>query len=924
MILFPALSFGEGDKRISEVKVLYKGRFETADNIRKVIDIHAGDELDQAKIDASKCLLGKSGLFSSIDIEPKAAPDGGVILIYRLAPKRFIRSIKIKDNFPVFESEIRRKITAKKGDEYEPIDIKEFCPVKEDPDEEPDEDEKKELSELEKQARRIEEYFEKEGFFGTLVEIEADSVDKFGDVNVIFRVHRGVKLKVDGPEFEGLTALSERKARRKVKGWGGRYREAKIKKGIERLEKKLHKEGYIEARVKIEKLEKKPEDRKVLIKVSVREGPRAKIRIRKARHFTNRTLKKHMPLYEDKYIDEFELETTDRELEKFYRSKGFKYAKVTHQALNEKDRKGEYLKIKFFVEEGKRVLVKDVKFEGNKAFKTKKLKKQMLTKKRRRLLLRGTYSEEVLQEDLEAIIAFYKKEGFRAATTEKPLIDFGRKGNKARITININEGPRTMVTDVRFEGETGELKVERKHLYRRLELKRGKPFNEELLLADKDAVLFAYADRGHPYAKASQNYTISPDRTGAVITYTITEGKFVKAGELLIRGNFLTTRKVLEREVRLKPGEDFKLSRIASSRRDLHRLGVMDSVRLETIGLENKEDTVHLLMGLEEKTPKALDIGMGFDSENGPQGNVEASHVNLFGWAKEGRVKLTGGRDLSRLDLRYIDPKIFGSKFRLEIRLYAAAEKREAFDQTLYGGRASVKWKVNKRVALTLATALDSNILYNVDPTREEEIDVDDNILYRIGPILNYDDRNDFINPTKGSLSVLKTEYIRDLLSNDHFIKGFLSESIYYTPGWRVTLAWGFKFGHIEPLDDSSVPIQEVFFVGGNNTVRGYSEDGLGPRSLQGDPLGGLEMGVFNFEIRFPIYKFIYGVLFYDAGVLADDVTDTEDINWGQGVGPGIRILTPLGPVRFDYGYKLEPSPFEDRDALHFSFAYPF
>jgi outer membrane protein insertion porin family len=335
-------------------------------------------------------------------------------------------------------------------------------------------------------------------------------------------------------------------------------------------------------------------------------------------------------------------------------------------------------------------------------------------------------------------------------------------------------------------------------------------------------------------------------------------------------------------------------------------------------------DIVSLLLQVRERPVRTVDFGVGYDSDTGPNAWLELRDLNLLGYGKAGRLKMMGGGEINRIEASLTDPRFFGSRVRADATTSWNYEEHKAYNLTKLSGEILFTRDITDNLTGSLKTRTEWNKLSDVIEEEIDEVSKEENTLWGTGPIIIYDTRDDFIDPTKGWLARLSIEYVMEFRRGGEFIKSEGTLSQFTTITRKVVLATSLNLGHIEPLGSSSVPLQEVFFVGGNRSVRGYTEDGLGPHNAQGDPIGGLNKIVTNVELRFPIYSFIRGVVFCDSGQLLSR-GEAFDLSQQQvTVGAGLRFMTPVGPIRIDYGYKLEPVWWEKRYRWHFSFGYPF
>jgi len=884
------------------IEVVVRGEApQHAEQIKRIVPLRKGEPLTLIDIARTISLLKKTGLYRNIRVDEEQLPDGVRVLI-DLEPQRFVRRVRFKGVFPMFESELRNAVTIREGNVYK-------------------------QEEIDKNVKRLEVFLQEEGFFESEVGADVELDRKTGDVIITFRLSKGFTYSLKKVVTEGNNFLSNSRIkliiRRKMPF---RYRKEKLDEGLQAVVEAYHRKGFYEAGVKLESIELDPGLSVVTVHLLIHEGPRVMVKIRGNRNILDERIKRELTFATEQSVDEYEMNACARKIEALYKSRGYLFATVGRQVNELTDRKGNsYTEIVFIVNEGPKVKVKEVKFRGSNIFESKKLRKQMIVSRRRAFGRAPLLAEEVLEDDLTAIETFYRNWGFEEVRVGTPEINLlNRKGTKAEIVVPIHEGPQTVVRDVVFKGVEF---FEAERILAELTLVSGTPYDPTRLSTDKRKLVLLYADWGFPYAKISQKVRRSDEEgllRNVVINYEVREGIRVEVGEVVIRGNYRTKGRVLSREIEIRPGEPFSYSALLTSRRNLRTLAFLYSARLETLGLEERMEVLHLLLAVRERPVRTVDLGVGYDSDLGPNAQVELADLNLFGYGKVGKLKLMGGGDITRVEVLYTDLRFMGSRILADSGLMWSYERRESFDLTQVEGRFSLTKKLTTYLTGTLAARTSWNLLGNVDADEVEDITDEENVLMGLGPSIVHDTRDDFIDPSDGWFNRVKVEYVQEFTWGDEFVKIEGQASHFATLMGSVVLATSLNVGHIEPLGDSDVPLQEVYFVGGNRSVRGYSEDGLGPHNAEGEPLGGLDKIVTNFELRFPVWRFVRGVVFCDSGQLAADFSQLKFIEQMFTVGAGVRLLTPVGPVRLDWGYKLEPVSWERRYRWHFSFGYPF
>lgn len=889
----------EQSPRIIEEIIIAGEGIQNAEQLIRILPFKEGDIFSLAEIAKGMNVLKKTGLFENILWETEERGNA-VVVIISLTPVKFIKLIKFKGAFPLFESDLRKTIQIREGAPFDYEKIK-------------------------KDEQRLEILLENEGYFNSQVTAKAEPDKKTGDLILVFEISKGFTYNLFDVRPHGNTVFSDFWIRSVFRRHMLlRYRRESLESAVVDLLDMYRSRGYFEARIKVRKIELDKVFRTVVVYLDIEEGEKAVVKMKGDKHISGRKLRKQMTLLEEQSIDEFDVGTSARKMEELYRSRGYRNVKVTYTIEVKETKEGRTHFITFFIEPGEKVVVRKVVFKGRVEFTSSKLEKQILTGRKKHFWQEPVLVDSVLADDVVALETFYKKWGFEDVQVATPELVFNKRGTKVKVYFPIQEGKQTTVGTVSFEGiEFFEPQDAMSALY----LLPGVVFDSSQLAQDKQRLLLLYANHGFPYAEVAQRveHENTPHGRLVHITYSIRENERVHVGEFIIRGNYKTHARVLTREIELVQGGPFSYEELINSRRNLRSLGFLSAVRLDTIGLEEGLDTAHLLLLVQEARARSFDIGVGYDSEYGPLASFGAKNLNLLGLGKTGKLTLMGGGLLNQAEITYSDPRFLGFRVMADISGALSYYDREAFDLMQASARFALFRRLSQKFSLTFALRTEWNDLSNViDQEAVADIDVTENILSAIGPELVYDTRNDFINPSEGSLIISRVEFGEDFLNASNWIKSFFHATHYYCGEGAAVLVLSLRFGHIEPIGASLVPIQEAFFVGGSRTVRGYSEEGLGPHTADGKPIGGLDMIITNLELRFPIWNIIHGVLFVDSGQVASSIAEISIDNQLFTVGTGIRLYTPVGPVRLDWGYKLEPSPYEKRYRWHFSFGYPF
>jgi outer membrane protein assembly factor BamA len=278
-------------------------------------------------------------------------------------------------------------------------------------------------------------------------------------------------------------------------------------------------------------------------------------------------------------------------------------------------------------------------------------------------------------------------------------------------------------------------------------------------------------------------------------------------------------------------------------------------------------------------------------------------------------------------DVEFTNPYLFRTRTAFQNTASWRKEYRKGYDYERTRGQTSLGRELVKHLNGTAGVRLDRNVVYNLDPNIAATTpDLLDARAMFLG--LNWDNANDFFFPTRGARIRSSFERYGGGLGGDLDMHRAEVESYHYHPLWGPFTAavalrggWSDTFGKTQ-----DVPVFERFFMGGGNTVRGYKERDVGPRSpIDDNPLGGRKMAGATVETRFPLFWRFRGALFVDGGQVAEEWFHVRPAVWKYSAGAGIRFVTPVGPFRLDGGYKLNRDKGDlETYRIHFSLGESF
>jgi outer membrane protein insertion porin family len=881
---------------------------ELAGLARTLIVLREGDRFSPDLLHESIEALKISKRFREIHVDSEREGEG-VALLFHLNAFRLIKDIIIYGEYPLFEREILKAMTIYVGEVYIP-------------------------EELPKQAALIGKVFKGEGFPNPKVEVTATEDPEEGNFVVHIDIDKGPYLALARIDITGNRAFSETTLKSRMKTWrasllpgsSGRFIGRDLDRDIKDVTNYYGKSGYPDVIID-HKIIGEPAAVEVSVFITIHEGSRYEVEFTGNEAFGEDTLRKDLILFREGNKNDLGLRKSLKAMKDRYRMAGYLEAKVKIEEKRDAGEDETIRMIRFVIDEGPRTLVSSIKFMGNKAFDDEKLKKQMLTCVPG-VREKGVFVLEILEEDISTIKSLYRKHGYMGTEIEKE-VKWSTDKRNVEISLEIEEKVQTLVASIKVIGITA---ISEKEAFNALQMREGEPFRRYMMQSDENVLSAVISKKGYPHVKVKGEVAISADRSKARVSYYVDEGLHVKMGHVHYMGNFKTKKRILQREFQMVPGEPFSLDKMLQSQRSIRNMGIFNSVRFRAIGLREKREEVQLLVDVEEKKPYVIQAGGGYETNRGFYLHARAGDRNLFGTNKDAWVAGEVSQIGYRSELGITEPRLFGTRIATTFGLYS--ERREEFNQD-FGTRSlgsslgfSRTWF--RHITTGLNFRFERREQFIRDSTGDTAYFEDEDMfkprsILVTNPSIRYDTRDSFIRPRKGILSSLSVDASKGVRNSlDDFFKYRYDIRLYTTPLDRLTFAWLGRAGYIDPFGLAErIPDDQLFYLGGTSDVRGFKENML-RIDPGGSPAGGRSMVAGSVEARIDLGRNVEFTLFYDVGYVSSTYVESVSNDTRSSVGAGLRYITPVGPIGFLYGIKLEPEADESPGRIHFSIGYTF
>ena len=476
-----------------------------------------------------------------------------------------------------------------------------------------------------------------------------------------------------------------------------------------------------------------------------------------------------------------------------------------------------------------------------------------------------------------------------------------------------------------------------KELRKSLKLTGGDVFNRENLLADVLSLTTVLNDQGYALALVTPLVEKRKDYPLADVTYKMERGDKFRFGKVQVVGNTKTLDRVVRRNLDVADGVTYNATGLKRSRENLNRLAYFKDVKISTAPSEVPQE-MDVKVEVQEGPTGTLSGGLGFSSVDQLFGVVQVSENNLFGrgWKASLSSQFGARRTVFALDFR--DPYFLDSDFSFLLNAYKTETEYTDFDRKAEGGRVGFGYSFTRNTSASLSFRLDTVEIIDpgdaVSPILKEEFGkgTQETRSVILNMVRNTTDR--FIDPSRGVVSSATVEYAGGPLGGDsEFVKYFLNQKAYYPVTASTVLSGNILWGHAVSTAGERVPIYERFFLGGPYSLRGFKSRTLSPVDPNTDErIGGNKELVINIEYIFPLFGEIgfKGVLFFDMGNTWSQGEWPWDMKPWNGpairyaAGFGLRWYSPMGPLRFEWGWNLNPEPDEKKRVVEFTIGTAF
>jgi outer membrane protein insertion porin family len=871
--------------------------------------------------------------FADVRIEAEPA-EGGVAVTVHLFRSFRVNPLRFEDGVSVPKEEMRRTIPFAEGAVFQ-------------------------AEQLEVGSAALKRRLDAEGYIASTVRPEVFFDRTTFDAEVIYHIDAGKPARTAPPLFDGdIQPFTREELLKKARlDPGDRYRESRARADADRISDYLKKKMRLRGTVEL--IAAQPtDDGRVMPVYRIAIGPRVVFQTRGIRE--KKVRREVTDLLEGQLFDEDLILQYAENKRRALQRKGYYRAKVEYTMSPATD----VLTVAINVDPGRKFAVEKIAIDGNQAVSDRKLRPLLVTQEKGLPLVRpGRLVDDVLQADADAVLGYYQTHGWVNAKVETPAVTEGSKPDRLVVRFKIEEGPRALVTTRKVVGAEH---VSDDQLEEILSVSVGEAFNPNQVRQDSFSLQNHYRNRGWREAAVKDDWKLSPDGTSAEVTYTVEEGMRSFFGKTIVRGNTRTHTNRIARLVTWDEGDPFSEQEVLTTQRNLTRTSVFRRVEVKPQPADPSNQVRPVDIDVEEGRPLSLLYGVGYQyapdalaNRSDPFAIAGVSYNNLFGTMRSASIEVQYApiSKRGRLIMTFREPFLFNRDLPLNVLFFLTREPIQKIDIERIGTvvESSKLFGRYLRVGMRYEYQRIDAVNPNDFSTIEREFSKFDQPIRQsaIGPNMFYDRRDDIIDPHRGYYFTAATKYAFPFLTANARYTKLSAQSAYFRPFASGVFAVAARAGAIFPRGEElgvPVPIAERFFAGGRSTNRSFDTDLLGIPGVTVDPdtratptgsgtgscaasypkllpdhpelagydcdagpriVGGNGFLGLNAEFRFPIFGNLGGTVFYDAAQVWKKPGDIRVALEGedglrQGVGVGLRYMTPIGPVRVEYGWPLD------------------
>lgn len=571
------------------------------------------------------------------------------------------------------------------------------------------------------------------------------------------------------------------------------------------------------------------------------------------------------------------------------------------------------------------VVVRSLTFRGADHIDHARLRTALATRVSSRLPWgrKALFDRSRFEADQRRVQAFYADRGFPDAKVSGVDARLNNRKDAVDLTVTIDEGAPILVTSVAFDGfdvvPAGRLAA----LKDTVVVKVGQPRDRQQVSLSRDMALNELREHGYPYARVETEERAGATSVETTIAFRASPGPLAHFGPVEITGNTGVGSDVIQRQLTFKPGDLYRRSLVQQSQRRLYQLQLFQFVNVESLNVDEQSPELRMRVTVAEGRHQRVNLGVGYGTEEKARAEGAYHHLNFLGGARTAGAQARWSSLDRGVRLDFLQPYFFHSRLSLGGDAQQWWTYTPVYRSVVTGGKltltrrpsAQMSWSVSmisERSSSTIEpdglqnpSLRDDLIALGLDPSTNRQ----EGTLNALAFDYQRSTADNLLNASRGYQVALHAEEAGRLLPGTFNFYAISSDGRHYLPvSARLVWANRIQFGAIWPTAGraSNVPFNKKYFLGGATTVRGWGRFEISPLS-DGFPIGGNALTSFSSEMRAALSGRLGGVLFLDGGSVWRDVHDIQTGSLRYAAGAGLRYQTPVGPIRVDLGFQLNP-----------------
>jgi outer membrane protein insertion porin family len=636
---------------------------------------------------------------------------------------------------------------------------------------------------------------------------------------------------------------------------------------------------------------------------------------------------KQIGLAEGRILDRSALERAEQELKSQYLGKGRYAAQITTTVTPlERNR----VAINFTIVEGEVAKIRAINIVGNKVFKESELVDLFVLRTPGWMTWyskNDQYSRQKLEGDLENLRSFYLNQGYLEFVIDSTQVSISPDKKDVYITVNLTEGNKYTLSDIRLAGE---LIVPEEELRKLLRTKPGDVFSRERLTDSAKRISDRLGNEGYAFANVNPVPDINHEKSTVAFTLFVDPGRRVYVRRINISGNTTTRDEVIRREMRQLEGSWYAASKLQRSKERIDKLGFFSEVTVDTVNVPGSNDQVDINVNVTERPTGSLLFGVGFSSAEALIVSAQVSQANLFGTGNALSLQVSSGRINRVYALSFTRPYFTDDGTSIGWDLYRRDLDTTQLQTVPYktstaGAGLRFGVPISETDTISYGTSVESTAVtvFPTSPFSYQQFvqQFGDKTTALLGTVgWARDARDSAIYTTRGTLQRVGLEVAVPPAEQRYYRANY--EVQWYHPLGRENVLWlTGRLGYADGYQDQPLPFYKNFYAGGVNSVRGYYTASIGPKDPFGFALGGRTQIIGNAEVLFPFPglqkdKSLRWSVFVDGGTVGDTF-QFDEMRYSAGLA--LSWFSPVGPLKISLGQPLNPQPDDRKQLLQFT-----